>query len=91
MTVYRVVLIEAWNTPEGWVWNDSCTLAHHSMTEETLSNNRKLLAWMRKEGYLSEHSKGKTVVDRSGCEPDMIEFCDKNNREPFLALIEDRD
>lgn len=86
-STYKLVSIDAWADEGSWVWNN------HFLVEEgiyiaedsdLLGNSRKLLKWMRDQGWLSEESKGKLAVDWSDL--DVIEIVNKNTREPYLAL-----
>ena len=84
-TVSKVISIDAWRDEMGgWTWND----AHYTgidFPEELLeASNRKILAWMRDHGPLSEASKGKIAIVEYG-ERDL-EFQIRTTGEPIFAI-----
>lgn len=64
-----------------WVWNTWYKVGTITKGEfEKLNTTRKLLKYMREKGYLSEYSKGRTIV-----EDDQYNICfqEKNGRTVF--------
>ena len=53
------------------------------VTLESLDSNRKILAYMRREGYLSNASAGRVT-----CDDDQynIVICEKGNLMPLFAI-----
>lgn len=65
----------------GWSWNAWHKVGTINKEEfEKLNTTRKLLKYMRKEGYLSEYSKGRTIV-----KDDQYNICfqERNGRTVF--------
>jgi hypothetical protein len=87
-----LVSIDAWRESEGgWSWNQSHKL--REFTREDVGpllekkNPRELFAYMRREGYLSDASKGRVAIDVSGSDPDYITIQDRKTQEPHFAFI----
>lgn len=80
----KILSIDAWNTPEGWAWNNWFHIGDISKDEfEKLTSNRKVLAWMRAEGYLSDWSKGRVAIEDDQYN---LVIVDKNTYEPIFAI-----
>jgi hypothetical protein len=84
----KVLSIDAWRDGDGWTWNNHYKVGEiTSETLRTLDTNRKLLAYMRREGYLSASSVGKiTVNDGANYSDTFIEFQARGTREPIFAI-----
>lgn len=82
-----LLTIDAWRDPDGgWTWNAWYKLeAGIFLTDPT---PRKVLAFLRRAGYLTEASKGRVRVDmgREYMDATLIEIQNKNTGEPLLAL-----
>ena len=77
--------IDAWNNAdEGWTWNAWYAVEDDIFfSRDVLDDTRKLLAWMRDKGPLSEASKGKITVEDDG---HNIVFSIRSTGEPIYAL-----
>ena len=79
-----VLSIEAWRNPWGWDWNSWRRIGEiDRATLDTLTTNRKVLRWMRDEGYLTPWSKGRVTVEDDQYN---LVILDKNTREPLFAI-----
>jgi len=80
----KILSIDAWKTEGGWTWNN--WYAHGVITKadfEKLDSNRKVLSWLREEGYLSEYSKGRVAIEDDQYN---LVIVDKNTKEPLYAI-----
>ena len=90
-----LVSIDGWrNSCGGWDWNDQHKLREYSreelepvLGEHDKNRPRRIFAFLRAEGYLSDKSKGRVRLDVSGSDPDYLTIEDKNTGEPIFALI----
>lgn len=84
-TPCQIVTIEAWNSPEGWTWNQSFVVkVKDDIDDTTLYSNRRLLAYLR-TFVLASGSKGKVKVDRSA--ESIIEIQRRSDSEPIVAVL----
>ena len=81
---FNLIGIDAWRDDCGWTWNNHFILEHDICFGINSLTPRKILAALRKWGYLSEYSKGKVRIDNSINECLVIE--NRNTGEPVLAL-----
>lgn len=81
----KILSIDAWgNKKDGYEWNDWYSIGEISKEEfEKLDTNRKLLKYMRNEGFLSDYSKGRIMVDDDDFN---IVFRFKSNFKPLYAI-----
>lgn len=79
---YTLLSIDAWRDDCGWSWNNMFQIEEDVYLEYPLSN-RRLLAFMRRNGWLTEQSKGRVRVEDTGYD---IEIQDRNTGEPLLAF-----
>lgn len=80
----RILSIEAWRNPLGWDWNSWRRIGEiDRVTLDTLTTNRRVLRWMRDEGYLTHYSKGRVTVEDDQYN---LVVLDKNTREPLFAI-----
>lgn len=84
------------NSTGGWDWNDQHKLREYSreelgpvLGEQDRNRARRVFAFLRAEGYLSERSKGRVRLDVSGSDPDYFTIENKDTGEPVFALIVD--
>ena len=79
---YRVLSIDAWREPEGWSWNNWFN-AGELPIDLIDKNPRTILAWMRREGFLKDTSKGKIFI-----EDDQYNLVikAKSNGQPLFAI-----
>ena len=83
---YTLISIEPWRDAEGsWVWNDMFRLEEGIHWDVEAVTPRRVLAKLRKWGYLSQHSKGRLAVEFVHGK-DLVEIVHKNTREPIYAL-----
>lgn len=92
MAYATLVSIDAWRSGEGgWDWNNQHQLATFSRAQVgpilERAEPRKVFAFLRDEGYLSEHSKGRVRLDTAGSDPDYLTIEDKNTGEPLFSFI----
>ena len=87
MAKAEIVSIDAWNSPDGWYWNNSHNLCEVASEDiDKLKTPRKVCSYLRKLGYLRAESAGKVRVDYSGSDPDCIEIQDRKTGEPLLGI-----
>ena len=82
MTIINVLSIDAWRDGSGWQWNQwykagQCDVAVCDYPP------RKLLAFMREQGYLSPTSVGRVAIEDDQYN---VVIVDKGTREPLFAL-----
>ena len=79
----RILSIDAWRYDDNWTWNNWFNIGDCNVPLAELDTNRKILKFMRDEGYLSEMSKGKVTVD-----DDQFNLVIINRRtlEPLFAI-----
>lgn len=78
----RVLSIDAWRDGDGWQWNNWHVVGHCEPAIADLSV-RKLLRWMRAEGYLGEGSKGAVTIEDDQYN---VVILDRRTLEPLYAL-----
>lgn len=80
---FRVLSIDAWRGCEGgWDWNDWHGVGYAPV--ETLNYTpRRLLAWMRSEGYITAQSAGRVAVQDDG---HNLVIIDRRNGCPLYAI-----
>lgn len=79
-----ILSIDAWRDGEGWTWNNWFRVGSISVAElATLKTNRQILAYMRREGYLSDYSAGRVTVDDDQYN---LVICDRGNLMPVFAI-----
>ena len=84
MEKLNILSIDAWLENDGWVWNNWFKVGAITKEEfEALTNNRKILRYMRDEGYLLESSKGLCSIEDDQYN---IIICDRSNRRPLFAI-----
>jgi hypothetical protein len=81
-----ILSIDAWRDREGWTWNNHYRVGEVNLEETDLTTNRKILAFLRKEGYLADGSKGRVRVDSNqGYEGFFVEI-QAMDGEPLFAI-----
>ena len=80
--MYTLLSIDAWRDECGWTWNNMFTVEEDIYIADTLTN-RSLLKFMRRNGWLTDYSKGRVRVEDTGYD---IEIQDKNTGEPVFAF-----
>ena len=75
--------IDAWRYNYDWTWNAWHKLEDDIFIMESETTPRKILAMLRKWGFLTDASKGRLSIDDDGYN---IVIHDKNTLEPLLAL-----
>lgn len=84
MKTITILSIDGWHDGSCWQWNNWFTVGTiEPNLLDTLDNNRKLLSYMRDNGYLSEKSKRKVYVSDDGYN---FVFCSRANHEPLMAI-----
>lgn len=79
----RVLSIDAWRGCEGgWDWNDWHGVGY-APVEALKYTPRRLLAWMRSEGYITTQSAGRVAVQDDGYNLVII---DRRNGCPLYAI-----
>jgi hypothetical protein len=80
----KILSIDAWKTPDGWTWNNWHKVGEIDKEKfESLVTTRQILAWMREEGYLSDHSKGRVSINDDQYN---LVIVGKNTLEPLFAI-----
>lgn len=82
-TKARVLSIDAWRNEGGWEWNAAYTAGEYAK-EDIPQTNRKLLKWLRDEGFLTEFSKGKVRVEQPYDSCTEIQL--KSTGQPLFAI-----
>ena len=82
-TRFNLLSIDAWRYDHSWSWNQWYTLENDIVFAESELTPRKVLAALRKWGYLTEESKGKLSLVDDGYN---IVIQHKDTFEPILAL-----
>ena len=82
---HRILSIDAWRDGEdGWYWNDTRLFGYiDASTLKKLKTPRKILRWMRAEGFLSAQSAGKVCVHEDDA---YIEIQSRRDGEPLYAI-----
>ncbi len=80
--MYRLLSIDAWRNEDGWTWNNWYTIEEDIYLGYPITN-RKLLAFCRRNRWLSEESKGKLIVEDDGYN---IVILTKGTKEPLYAF-----
>jgi len=80
--IYTLLSIDAWRYDGCWQWNNWFRIeADIYLDPET--TNRELLAFMRRNKWLSEASKGRVSIEDDGYN---IVICDRNTGKPLYAF-----
>jgi len=79
---YTLLSIDAWRYDCGWTWNNMFTVEEDIYLSSDTSN-RALLKFMRRNGWLSESSKGRVHIEDTGYD---IEIQDRNTGMPVFAF-----
>jgi len=77
----RILSIDAWNSPDGWYWNNWFDSGELCIAINI--SNRELLRQMRVHGYLTDDSKGKVGVEDDGY--NLVIYA-RSNMEPLFAI-----
>lgn len=78
-----ILSIDAWRNTEGdWGWNAWYKRGQFPADGIDWST-RKILAWFRDEGFLSDYSKGRLAVDDDQYN---LVIVDRRTREPLFAI-----
>ena len=89
MKTFNILSIDAWREDSSWTWNNWFLVGTITADEfQELNTNRKLIKYMRDNGYLSDYSKGKISIDDDQYN---IVFCDRKNGRPLYAIEYGRD
>lgn len=76
----RILSIDAWRYDGGWTWNN---WFHVGDIDAIPASSRKLMAYMRDEGYLSRGSVGKVSADDDGYN---VVVCERSTGRPLFAI-----
>jgi hypothetical protein len=81
----KILSIDAWaDGYRGWSWNNWFHVGDIETEQfETLKTNRKVLAWFRANGFLTDASKGNVSVEDDGYNLVVV---DRQNRMPLFAI-----
>ena len=79
----NILSIDAWRQPDGWQWNNWHKVGTFSEPAELLDNPRRLLRYMRKQGYLSAKSAGRVAIEDDQYNVVIVA---KGTREPLFAI-----
>ncbi len=81
-TEISILSIDAWRNPDGWDWNNWFKVGTCPITMCDLTP-RKLLRYLRAEGFLAQRSKGRVAIDDDQYN---LVIVDRHTREPLFAL-----
>ena len=76
----NILSIDAWRYDHGWTWNQWYKIGS---VEKLPDTDRKILAFLRKEGYLSSASAGRVAIDDDGYNVVVI---DRKTYKPLIAI-----
>lgn len=79
---YKILSIDGWRDGSSWSWNNWHWVKNFPV-ELIDKNNRVILAWLRSEGVLSEHSKGRVTIEDDGYN---LVIKAKGTLEPLFAI-----
>lgn len=81
----KILSIDAWrNEGGGWTWDNWHAVGNIDRVEfEKLDSNRKLIKWMRDNGFLSIDSAGKVSTDD---DQHNIVICQRSDMMPLFAI-----
>jgi len=81
----KILSIDAWADGAcGWTWNNWFHVGNIETEQfDALNTNRRILAWFRANGFITEASKGKVSVEDDGYNLVVI---DRSNRMPLFAI-----
>ena len=79
----RILSIDAWRDPEGWTWNNWFDVGTFDAPADTLDSPRKLLRYMRDQGYLSGASIGRVAIEDDQYN---VVILDRRTRKPLFAI-----
>jgi len=77
--------IEGWRMPEGWMSNQEFFLTMFPAEWRDLTP-RRLLAMLRRDGYLTESSKGKVSLETFGMDPETLQVTARGTGEPLFDV-----
>ena len=83
MSSLNILSIDAWRFNGSWTWNAWYSAGKYTLPRDTLDSPRKVLRYMRSEGYLSEYSKGRVYLDDDQYN---VVICDRGTHEPLFAI-----
>jgi hypothetical protein len=81
--MYQLRSIDAWRCDGGWEWNNSFLIERGVYIADD-TTPRELFKFMRRNGWLSDYSKGRVSMDDDG---HIIEIQDRNNHQPLFAFV----
>ena len=79
---FRVLSIDAWRYDDGWTWNNWFHVGDVPREVCELTP-RRLLRFLRAEGYLGAKSGGKVAIDDDG---HNLVIVNRTTREPLYAV-----
>lgn len=82
MSDVSILSIDAWRYDGGWQWNEWWKVGTCPLETADLSP-RKLLAYFRREGYLSPRSVGRCAIEDDGYNVVILE---RSDRRPLFAI-----
>lgn len=80
--MYTLLSIDAWRDECGWTWNNWFRIESDIYLSPE-STTRQILAFARRNGWITDDSKGRVTIDDDGYN---LVILDKNTREPLLAF-----
>jgi hypothetical protein len=81
---FDVLTIDAWNSPDGWTWNDSRVCG--SITLDPTADDATIIRAFVDGGFINHAARDSVVVDNDGADPTTIEIQDKETGEPLVAI-----
>lgn len=80
---FTLLTIDAWNSPDGWTWNNWFPLEEGIFIDEKCLTPRRIIKRLRDWSYLSDYSKGRVYIEDDGY--NLVVHL-KSNHKPLLAL-----
>ena len=77
---YEVRQIDAWNSPDGWTWNESYRVGE--FRTKARNEKRAFVRFLNRHGIVFK--KNRTRIEYDG---DIYEIQDRKTREPLFAAI----
>ena len=85
---YNLVSIDSWRDDGAWYWNDTTRIEDDIIIHDDSTTPRKLFRFMRRNGWLTEYSKGRIRLDDAW---PYLTIEDRGTGEQLLCLIANED
>lgn len=79
----RLLSVDAWRDPDGWIWNNWYTLEEDIYIPENISDRALIKLFRDNLQVINDNSKGKVAIYDDGYNINLIA---RNTGEPLFAL-----